>query len=386
MSSKGSISTLLLLFCLVPALAVAQGYTIVDLGTLSPTGINTWGQVAANNNGHAFVWAAFGGARDLGVLHGGTFASAAAINDVGMITGTADGRGTVASSPNLKCPSLTQPFIWTWSNGMRGLGTVGLPGGFMDIWCNIPFFATGIDHRGQVVGYHPDVETYEDGFLWTKADGMTLLPDGYENVANGINNRGDMVGSYLLPFLELDRMSHAVLWNDQVLTDLGTLGGADADFLFCSSGNAVNDLSQVVGWSTTSEMSFPCSSVLSGENVLHAFLWTSSSGMRDLGTLPGDTLSAASKINFYGQVIGSSGNVVISQSGQLGGELIQVSGHPFVWSERYGMQDLNTLIPINSGWVLNSATDINIWGQIVGTGTHHGQTHGFLLTPLKLLP
>ena len=27
------------------------------------------------------------------------------------------------------------------------------------------------------------------------------------------------------------------------------------------------------------------------------------------------------------------------------------------------MQDLNALIPSNSGWVLNSATDINLWGQ-----------------------
>ena len=33
------------------------------------------------------------------------------------------------------------------------------------------------------------------------------------------------------------------------------------------------------------------------------------------------------------------------------------------------------------GWLLNSATDINVWGQIVGMGTLNGQPHGFLLTP-----
>jgi hypothetical protein len=45
------------------------------------------------------------------------------------------------------------------------------------------------------------------------------------------------------------------------------------------------------------------------------------------------------------------------------------------------MQDLNTLIPV-SDWVLNSVSDINVWGQIVGSGTLNGETHGFLLTPL----
>ena len=45
------------------------------------------------------------------------------------------------------------------------------------------------------------------------------------------------------------------------------------------------------------------------------------------------------------------------------------------------MQDLNTLIPRNSGWILNSVSDINVWGQIVGTGTFKGNPRGFLLTP-----
>jgi hypothetical protein len=45
------------------------------------------------------------------------------------------------------------------------------------------------------------------------------------------------------------------------------------------------------------------------------------------------------------------------------------------------MEDLNTLIPASSGWTLNSAADINLWGQIVGSGMLNGQAHGFLLTP-----
>jgi hypothetical protein len=45
------------------------------------------------------------------------------------------------------------------------------------------------------------------------------------------------------------------------------------------------------------------------------------------------------------------------------------------------MQDLNTLIRSGSGWVLNSVSGINVWGQIVGSGTFNGETRGFLLTP-----
>jgi hypothetical protein len=49
------------------------------------------------------------------------------------------------------------------------------------------------------------------------------------------------------------------------------------------------------------------------------------------------------------------------------------------------MRDLNTLIPQNLGWVLTSAADINIWGQIVGSGIRNGRPHGFLLTPKDFL-
>jgi hypothetical protein len=54
----------------------------------------------------------------------------------------------------------------------------------------------------------------------------------------------------------------------------------------------------------------------------------------------------------------------------------------FVWSREKGMQDLNTLIPSNSGWTLTMATAINVRGQITGEGDINGQQHGFLLTPV----
>jgi hypothetical protein len=91
-------------------------------------------------------------------------------------------------------------------------------------------------------------------------------------------------------------------------------------------------------------------------------------------------MSMALANNFFGQVIGTSGNAVVDDPyrGSLG---MTVVGRPFIWTQRGGMQDLNDLINSTAGWVLNNATGINIWGQIVGQGTLNGQSHGYLLTP-----
>ena len=174
-------------------------------------------------------------------------------------------------------------------------------------------------------------------------------------------------------------LGHATSWKNGIATDLG-LWAAQRIWIparYSSSANGVNDLGQIVGWSTT-EATSESFYGWEGPSPVHAILWRTSGGMRDLGTLPGDTLSTASKINFFGQVIGISGNTVAFDDVDNRYEVI---GHPFIWSESSGMQDLNHLISSRSGWVLNSATGINIWGQIVGSGTLNGKAHGFLLTP-----
>lgn len=84
-----------LFVCLIPALAAAQAaYTVTDLGSLSPIAINRLAQVAGSYNNQAYIWA-FGRMRALGTLPGGTFSNASAINDLGVVAGTADGAGTI---------------------------------------------------------------------------------------------------------------------------------------------------------------------------------------------------------------------------------------------------------------------------------------------------
>ena len=354
-------------------IARAQKYSITDLGSLSPAAINIWGQIVGTNSGHAFMWTRFGGLRDLGILPGGTFSTAAAINDLGVVTGTADGPGTVAPEGQ-QCSDLTQPFVWTQKNGMQGLGTISLPE--ESNACDVPFYAKSINVPGEVVGYDGIyTNDWQFGFLWTSSDGMTRYGDSFPpTFANAISNTGQIVGenSDNAPF------SHATAWKDGVATDLGSLGGGPNVLDYASSANGINDQGQIVGWSTTA----PISNWFFGwcGTATHAVLWSARGGIRDLGTLPGDTLSAASNITFFGQIIGSSGNTATCD---FGVSPYEVFGRPFIWTNRRGMQDLNTLISANSGWVLNSAVDINIWGQIIGQGTLNGQPHGFLLTPKR---
>ena len=83
--------------------------------------------------------------------------------------------------------------------------------------------------------------------------------------------------------------------------------------------------------------------------------------------LPGSSFSSAYGINNKNQVVGSA--------------TFPSSPHAFVWSSTPGMQDLNNLIPPNSGWLLVYAFAINDHGQIAGQGMISGETHAFLLTP-----
>ena len=93
----------------------------------------------------------------------------------------------------------------------------------------------------------------------------------------------------------------------------------------------------------------------------HAFLWTSSGGMQDLGHL-GGSFSRAVAINEAGQVVGMS-------SGPDG--VIK----PFLWTPGQGMRDLGAL-PSD----YTEARDISDAGQVVGLNDSHQAAHAFLWT------
>lgn len=157
--------------------------------------------------------------------------------------------------------------------------------------------------------------------------------------------------------------------------DLGTLGGST------SFSNGINNSNQVVG-----------SSDLPTNNK-HAFYWDATSGMIDLGTLPGGSYSLGYGINDSGIMVGvsqtstGSAHAFITDSnkqlvdlGSNGGSLTvakaindfnQVAGYtqaadgtqtPFVWDATNGFVNL----PVSQITGVCSPNAINNNGQIVG--------------------
>jgi len=146
---------------------------------------------------------------------------------------------------------------------------------------------------------------------------------------------------------------HAFLYSGSgPMQDLGTLGGTD------SYAWDINSSGDIVGDASTSD------------GALHAFLYSGSGPMQDLGTLVGDSESVAWGLNNRGQIVRRS------DSGNSG-------FHAVLWSASGAIQDLNTLIDPSSKWILEDANAINDAGQIVGSGINpSGQNCAFLLTPI----
>jgi probable HAF family extracellular repeat protein len=154
-----------------------------------------------------------------------------------------------------------------------------------------------------------------------------------------------------------------------------------------SGATGINDSGEIVGYSNVKG---------SSASDFFAFLWTSSGGMTNLGTLSGGHSSCAFEINSAGVIAGDSfiskGNVNavswtnnkiknlgglaksifsaaldINDNNQIVGESIFSYGppfqsHAFEWSAALGMKDLGTL----SGGTTSIANAINASGVMVG--------------------
>jgi probable HAF family extracellular repeat protein len=196
-----------------------------------------------------------------------------------------------------------------------------------------PFGAMLINNKGTIAGIPAtdgDALVMQNG---RRFDIGSLSAQG--SVLFGINNRGQVVGESPVNIgVFLQRAQHAISWiRGPGLKDLGTLGGAN------SEADGVNNHGVIVG-----------SSQITGSTDFHPYVYTKGR-MLDLGTLGGPN-GFAHAINDKGVIVGSAD--VTASSGT----------HAFI-IQNGKMTDLNSLIPANSGFVLNRGLAINNRGQVV---------------------
>jgi probable HAF family extracellular repeat protein len=215
-------------------------------------------------------------------------------------------------------------------------GTIWTSSGATDLGGNT--YATALNDAGEVVGSNGSAFVVASGQL----EDLAMPSNMNWSSAYGINDAGTVVGDGRLS----NGTFRGVIWNaDGTATMLGTLGGTS------SQATDVNDSGEVVGFASLAT------------GYQHAFSMLGGS-MIDLGTLGGS--SYAYGVNASGEVVGYS-------------YLADGDQHAFLYYDG-AMLDLNSLLPANSGWVLEDAFGINASGQITGMGLYNGQQTAFLMT------
>jgi probable HAF family extracellular repeat protein len=355
-----------------------------------------------------------------GPISGFTSAPVAQVlNNSGIASGFAETTTPDPYAPNCFEADCLIAHAFRWKNNrLTDLGSLASNNNSFPNWINDRGVIVGLSENGEI---DPTTGFPEgDAVLWDENGRIVDLGTfgGTQSQANGVNNRGQVVGAALnnipdpfeaslvvTPFFYLmfpgTTQVHAFLWQNGVKQDLGTLGtGTDSVAVF------VNRSGQVAGQSftnsTPNQITDSC-----GTNVptLDPFIWDRNTGMVDLGTL-GGTCGFPRAFNNRGQVTGQSnlaGDVnfhaflwtrgVMTDLGTLGGNTSsprwmndagEVVGradipgsqtrHGFLW-KRGVMTDLGVV----AGDPCSTAYGINASGQIVGVSSPCGQSgHGFL--------
>jgi probable HAF family extracellular repeat protein len=223
--------------------------------------------------------------------------------------------------------------------------------------------ATAINNQGHVAGTAYKGEE-------TCAFHYDFLKKFMED-AGGLNSRGfginssNMVAGDFFPVGPMEPRSHAAIFKGGVPVDLGVLKGQ-----VYSRANGINAVGQVVGFSGPTRDS----------DQSRAFMWSSQTGMIDIGTL-GGAYAQAYAINDDGYITGAS---------QTQGMGPMVTTHAFIYRppqppyrRNNPMVDLGVL-----GGLSSYGMAINSYNHVVGYSTiktNDERVHAFLHNGTKMI-
>jgi len=321
-------------------------YRIIDLGVVgdatasqafgvSPRGAIVVGRDLGPSGNPAYQWTRATGAVALPNLPGRAYAQANAVNDGGLAVGTST--TTVFGAGAL-------PVRWT--DG--AVTPLTLPAG------QTVGRANAVNQAGVAAG-SVGADVLERAAIFegaaTTLVTATTSTGRYMLYANGINDVGWVVGSGADPH---DAAVNVALLYDSVagtMTDLGALPGDNGALAF-----GVSNGGFVVG------------SSMRDQGPGRPFMWTRKTGMVEIPLPPQTSQGAAYAVNTEGWAVGNGAGLYSVPFLHAGGKT-----YP-----------LYTLLPPHSGWDLrkntsSSALGITDLGDIVGTGVHDGQTHGYLM-------
>jgi hypothetical protein len=305
------------------SLAHAVPYSITDLGTVNVVDINNSGQILGNSSNGALIIDK-GTTTNIGSFLGTD------INNSGQIVGTVGGN------------------IINYINGDANV--VVNQNVINDPYLSVEGLTPRINDSGTIYsgfnGYERWVLTLPSG-----SSSWEMVNSSTELYLAAINNNNQIVG-----YNPSNSPGVYIVTNDiESPIELGHPG------YFSYAPTSINDAGYVVGWDHFS-------------GVYEAFLWDNG-----VATFLGS--GVACDINNNGEIVGSSGG----QPNFTGLQFDGVSGgYATIWNNGIGL-DLNSFIN-NPDWFLSSATAINDFGQIIGTGFYNGETHSFLLTPNEAPP
>ncbi len=245
-----------------------------------------------------------GAIQDLGTL-GAPYVVPTDINDRGQVVGW---------SRDWSAP---QAHAFFWDQGtMQDLGEVLVSGSSQP-----QFNQVHINDRGQVLGNRPGGQA----FLWDNGVTQTVPLD----FAAALNDRGQVAGWVWHDSAGV-RQRRAAVWEDGVVTELGTLGGTD------SWANAISNTGWVVG-----------GSYINSFRDMNAFRWRGGQ-MEDLG--PSGQMSSGRPEGWQA--------TLVNDPGQVGAKSNDV---PFSWD--HGVTQF-----INCRCGSYYPMDMNVHGTIVGWG------------------